>query len=287
MQPAKKSLIELAGGLLVCFLVVGEESSFAQSFGDIARRERQRRERQPQRSTRVYTNEDLARPKILGPEERARPEAPRPASTVPPIEGTVELPGAVKWLDEIPLGDIARYYRRVRQLRQKQELVEQAKPASGPSLASPTVPKPLAASTPMPGLKNFQPIKMAEPVKADKLQSGKQVRVQSGDSLWKLASQYLGSGNEWREIAAVNPELSDPNFIRVGQWLRLPPGASSAGTKQVRVKEGDSLWKLAQAQLENGQAWGCIAAVNPQIQDANLIYPGQLLTIPTGCATIS
>jgi hypothetical protein len=53
----------------------------------------------------------------------------------------------------------------------------------------------------------------------------------------------------------------------------------------VRVERGDSLWKLTAAQFGDGRAWGCIAQANPQLQNANLILPGETLTIPDTCAT--
>ena len=103
--------------------------------------------------------------------------------------------------------------------------------------------------------------------------------------MWKLALRHLGDGNEWRKIAAVNPQLADPNLVQIGEKLRLPSRESAPVARQVRVQQGDSLWKLAASELGNGQAWSCIAAANPQIQDSNRIYPGQLLVIPAGCST--
>lgn len=48
------------------------------------------------------------------------------------------------------------------------------------------------------------------------------VRIEHGDSLWKLAKEHLGSGTRWRELAEMNPEISNPGFIRVGDVIRLP-----------------------------------------------------------------
>jgi hypothetical protein len=53
-------------------------------------------------------------------------------------------------------------------------------------------------------------------------------RVQSGDTLWEIAAQQLGSGMRWQEIyeanlAAIGP---DPNFLEVGillQGIQSPP----------------------------------------------------------------
>lgn len=53
-------------------------------------------------------------------------------------------------------------------------------------------------------------------------QSSEMVRVEHGDSLWKLAKEHLGSGTRWRELAEMNPEISNPGFIRVGDVIRMP-----------------------------------------------------------------
>jgi nucleoid-associated protein YgaU len=111
------------------------------------------------------------------------------------------------------------------------------------------------------------------------------VRVRRGDSLWKLAQRYLGDGSQWREIFAVNPQLTNPNLIRVGELLALPEQVQSPSqvSSHERVQRGDSLWKLAKAHFGSGFAWTCIAQANPQIQNTNLIYPGQLISLPAGC----
>jgi nucleoid-associated protein YgaU len=48
------------------------------------------------------------------------------------------------------------------------------------------------------------------------------ITVERGDSLWKLAKMYLGTGARWRELAALNTQTSDVNVIHVGEWIRLP-----------------------------------------------------------------
>lgn len=47
--------------------------------------------------------------------------------------------------------------------------------------------------------------------------------VQSGDSLWRIASRELGSGTRWSEIYDLNRDvISDPDRIYIGQELQLP-----------------------------------------------------------------
>ena len=128
------------------------------------------------------------------------------------------------------------------------------------------------------------PPSIPEPVWAGLTMTQETVRVQRGDTLWKIAERHLGDGRDWRRIADANPELKDPNLIRAGQQLRVPGIEASSNSKTIRVQTGDSLWKVAESELGAGKAWRCIVTANPQIEDANRIYPGQVLTIPTNCS---
>ena len=51
-------------GLFFSIFLISASSSLAQSVGDVAREEREKKEEQSRRP-RIYTNEDLARPRIL------------------------------------------------------------------------------------------------------------------------------------------------------------------------------------------------------------------------------
>jgi nucleoid-associated protein YgaU len=114
--------------------------------------------------------------------------------------------------------------------------------------------------------------------------------VQRGDSFWKLAQVNLGDGHRWHEIAAVNPHIVDPQHLVPGTVLNIggivpasPMVPASAGEGQITVQKGDSLWRIAATKLGFGGFWGCIAKANPVIHDANLIYTGQILTVPPSC----
>ena len=61
-----------------------------------------------------------------------------------------------------------------------------------------------------------------------------------------------------------------------------PPGSLATGQtlRRVQVERGDSLWKLARAELGEGGGWRCLAQANPQLRSAELIFPGQMIVVP-------
>jgi nucleoid-associated protein YgaU len=110
------------------------------------------------------------------------------------------------------------------------------------------------------------------------------VIIQPGDSLWKLAQQNLGRGSRWQELLAANPGIADPTRISAGTEIVMP--AKVTGLKsdlKVTVKQGDMLSSIARATYGRAAAWRCIAQANPEIADANRIYEGQQLRLPSIC----
>ena len=238
-------------------------------------------------------------------------------------------------LPDFPLADIAPYNREMKAARLAREAQLQktivvsvppgrsrlhaAAPAPGVAPAIPQLrlqpaafgaglpPAPLAPSRSndvpyaVPArIETVPPVRIVLPAASESLDSGSGilpvVRVERGDSLWKIAARRLGSGARWRAIVAFNPQISDPNLIHVGDVLRLPAGyspeisnlksqtavAGNPSTAAVRVMLGDTLWALARTQFGRGAAWTCIAQAN-QLPDPDLILPGQTLTLPASC----
>jgi nucleoid-associated protein YgaU len=48
------------------------------------------------------------------------------------------------------------------------------------------------------------------------------ISIQKGDSLWKIAHTHLGSGTYWHCLADANPHLQDADHIYPGQSLSIP-----------------------------------------------------------------
>ncbi len=81
-------------------------SASAQSLGEIARKERGRGKSHP--AGHVYTNEDIARPQILFPQDRTRFEAERQAPGAPTAPEAAQVAAPQQRLREFPLGDVAQ-----------------------------------------------------------------------------------------------------------------------------------------------------------------------------------
>lgn len=124
----------------------------------------------------------------------------------------------------------------------------------------------------------------------------KEYKAQEGDSLSRIASKTMGSGNKTNRDAIVraNPSLKDnPNMIVVGKVYLIPTAATIAsappapqvqtpiaptkaavladatakesGIVWYTVKENENLWKIAAEQLGSGNAWTTIKDMNKDV----------------------
>jgi nucleoid-associated protein YgaU len=152
---------------------------------------------------------------------------------------------------------------------------------------APVLANPEVVSLPAPGFvaPTAQPALVAPSI--SNASAPRSIIVKYGDSLWKLAQINLGDGHRWHELAAINPTIVNPEHILPGTPINIaatvPVAPTAPNDSNVTVRRGDSLWKIAQKKLGFGGFWGCIAKANPVIQDANLIYAGQILAVPEAC----
>ena len=101
--------------------------------------------------------------------------------------------------------------------------------------------------------------------------------VKRGDTLNKLATRFETT---LERLLALNKEITNANIIYEGQRLVVPSGSTipDTGVGQVyTVVRGDTLRKIA-ARFDTTVAE--ILKINPQIKNANLIYPGDKINIP-------
>lgn len=150
-------------------------------------------------------------------------------------------------------------------------------PAASPTAAAPT-PEPSAAPAVAPT--PFDPL-FALPPCPD--QPGcYEYLIKRGDSLSGVASRYAIPVST---VLALNPEVSDPATIVVGQilylgrdpFLRLPPCETVPSCSLYAVRAGDTLSTIAGRFHITVES---ILAANPLIEDANSIRSGQVIRLP-------
>ncbi len=127
--------------------------------------------------------------------------------------------------------------------------------------------------------------------------------VKNGDTLGSIAKRELGSTKRWPEIEALNGVKAER--LSVGMTLKLPAGTANLGSQTLvkndnnpvkpqvvepaapksggsyNVRPGDSLSKIAAAQLGDANRYGEILVLNPGLNPAKLSI-GQSLRMPAG-----
>jgi nucleoid-associated protein YgaU len=127
-----------SGILIISCTIFGFTQCYAQDVAEAARQEKARKENQQKKPKHVYTDEDLKRAQILIPEDRAEVEAKRIPQPVPGTEAAPEPIDAQALPADLPLGDIARRYRKLREMLRLEQSAEFHLPfANEPVLATP------------------------------------------------------------------------------------------------------------------------------------------------------
>ncbi len=104
--------------------------------------------------------------------------------------------------------------------------------------------------------------------------------VQPGDSMFSIAQKF---GVSLDALIAANPQIPNPNLIFPGQIVCVPtvtppPTVCPPGTFSYTVQPGDSMFSIAQ---KFGVSLNALIAANPQIPNPSLIFPGQIVCVPT------
>ena len=110
--------------------------------------------------------------------------------------------------------------------------------------------------------------------------------VARGDTLKGLAVRF---GTTVDALLAANPAITNSNVIYEGQQLKVydsqtppPPPPPPPSGQVYYVQRGDTLRKIASKFSTTVDA---LLKANPQIGNPNVIYVGQVISIPAGVAT--
>ncbi|HEY8392460.1 MAG TPA: LysM peptidoglycan-binding domain-containing protein [Capillibacterium sp.] len=110
---------------------------------------------------------------------------------------------------------------------------------------------------------------------------GQLYTVMAGDSLFLIAQRF---GVSLEALIAANPQIANPDLIFPGQVIcvppvmtpPVPPVPSCPGATYI-VVQGDTLFQIAR---RFGVTLEALLAVNPQITNPDLIFPGQVICLP-------
>lgn len=120
-------------------------------------------------------------------------------------------------------------------------------------------------------------------------------RIQKGDNFEVIAVNILGDRSLVDELLKANEDV-DPRKLQIGQLINLPsvlPRANLESAMDVqapresppattyKVRDGDSLFKIARSQLGSSLHWEKLWKANLDlIPDKNDLRPGMTLTLP-------
>jgi spore coat assembly protein SafA len=107
---------------------------------------------------------------------------------------------------------------------------------------------------------------------------GRTYTVQKGDTMYLIAQRF---GVSLEALIAANPQIKDPNLIFPGDVINIPGhshGHRPPHGRTYTVQKGDTMYLIAQ---KFGVTLKALIAANPQIKDPNLIFPGDVINIPS------
>ena len=270
-----------------------------QDVAEAARQERARKETQQKKSKHVYTAEDLKRDHILTPEDRAQLEARKnqqpaaPSNTQQPQDAVagsadaqdVNASAVTPHADaatpstssaNVPLGDVARRFRREKESQQLQRSVEFPLPfADAPVLASPKAPaQPLVPPVMVPPTVVNPAPRVVAPLRPFVKRSPfERPRVLPAPPVVAVPHTIVPAPLAPR----ILPSPAAP------QDSRLP--AISGKLVMVTVKPGDTLWKFAAARLGNCRRWQELLALNPGLRNPDVLQVGSEIVLPSSVAS--
>ncbi len=268
-----------AGAILfaACAIAAGAPL-WAQDVAEVARQAQARKHQQTKHKKHVYTEEDLKRARILTREDQELLASKKRDAVLPEAEVATTLDAQT--LEHLPLGDVARMYRAMKELNHSQtgELAEYHLPVTNAALAyakpefvaprpnaieptthnapaSPLLPNPDLNA---PRLKTLlvppTPIVPAPtPNRATAAHAVSISRTIAAKTMFAVSKPNMPASLAYEiPVAPVFPNtevVSLPELRIVApsaqSTLAAPAISNAAAPRSIIVKYGDSLWKLA------------------------------------------
>ncbi len=166
----------------------------------------------------------------------------------------------------------------------------ETKPSSRPSTDSDSNGKPESDPTDRPIKPNVSPATDNPRNSPTRPPEYTEYAVKSGDTMSSIAEDWFGDVNKWDLISKANP-MVDPQHLKIGQVLRLPPKTAqrepvtprpASGDVVYTVRPGDNLSRIAEAYYGDISKWSLIYEANRAVigDDAAALKVGMKLTIP-------
>jgi nucleoid-associated protein YgaU len=238
---------------------------WAQDVAEAARQEQARKDKQAAAHQKhVYTEEDLKRARILTREDRESLDARKREQVIP---GAAAQPAEIsaEALEQLPLGDVARMYRAMKELSQAAQSAEfhlPAADAANAELASPVPTHEFVVSKPRAARPSHHSVPVAPEFSNPAMVMNLETAGVAPHPAHEFAMPHPSTIQPTATVAPVAPVFVNPDAPRT-----------------IIVKRGDSFWKLAQVNLGDGHRWHEIVAVNPSIVDPQHLVPGMTINI--------
>jgi len=102
--------------------------------------------------------------------------------------------------------------------------------------------------------------------------------VMPGDTLYSIAARFGSAIQLLEQTNALFPPVTDPGLIYPGQVLVVPEaGLQQRDVVHYLIAPGDTLYAIG---LRFSATPDVLVGLNPQIQNANVIYAGTTLAVP-------
>ncbi len=149
--------------------------------------------------------------------------------------------------------------------------------------------------------------------------STREYEIQKNDSLWKIAQEQMGSGYRWKYLYELNKDrIDNPDQLTAGAIILIPVEQAGQGTspsipaatetpqeeplettqplvgleteagpgpenaRSYTIQQNDSLWKISQKELGDGNRWREIYELNQEtIANPDSLTAGQIIKLPS------